>query len=194
MLDTKYRKAIQPAVDLPAKLLCKTRIRPNHITSLALVTGIVSSIFIGFSFFITGLVLLWISGFLDVLDGTMARLKGQSSKEGAYMDLIFDRMVEAAVMLGLYFALPQYGVWYLLFLISALFNFTTFTVAGALYKNEGKKSMHYDVGLIERTEAFIGFSLVLIFPSFTWLVLLVLDGLIFLTGIARFYRILRMNR
>lgn len=76
---------------------------------------------------------------LDVLDGTVARLTGCSTKIGAYVDLIFDRMVEASVIMGFYFLLPQYALAYLLFFVSVLFNFTTFIVAGTILKIKVKK-------------------------------------------------------
>jgi len=46
-----------------------------------------------------GLVLL--SGAFDLFDGPLARAKGQSTKFGAILDSTFDRLGEAAVLLGL---------------------------------------------------------------------------------------------
>ena len=79
----------------------------------------------------------------------------------------------------------------LFFLFSALFNFSTFLLAGALFENKGEKSMHYDVGIIERTEVFIFFSIMLVVPIAAPAVLWVMDVLIVITGIIRFNKIYR---
>ena len=178
MIDTKLRARVQPTFDFLGKGLVKLRLTPNVITIMALIIGIFAGILIGFKLFTGAIVLLWLSGLLDVLDGTVARLTGKSSKIGAYLDLIFDRLVEAGIILGFYFAMPENAFAYLTFFIAVLFNFTTFTVAAALFSNKGEKSMHYDVGIAERTETFITFTLMLLFPAFSNIILLLFNGII----------------
>ncbi len=194
MLDTRARGYIQKCVDGFAKYSLLTKLHPNQITTLAFVVGVVSAVFIAFSKFPIAAVLLWVSGALDVLDGTVARLTGKTSKLGGYLDLVFDRMVEAAVILGFFFYAPQNALIYLLFFVSVLFNFSTFMLAGSLFQNEGKKSMHYDVGIVERTETFIVFTLMLIFPKYLDMFLLIFIALVFLTGIIRMYKIVMFER
>lgn len=80
---------------------------------------------------------------------------------------------------------------YLLSFVSAIFNFTTFVVAGALFKNEGKNSMHYDVGIAERTETFIVFTLMVLFSNYVFWVLTVFNINIFITGLIRFSRVIK---
>ncbi len=194
MIDTKLRHNVQPAFDKVASMFVKCHIKADTITVMGFIIGIVSGVMIAFNHLFVSFVLLWISGLFDVLDGTVARLSGTSSKRGAYMDLIFDRMVESAVILGFYFLLPNHAFFYILFFISVLFNFTTFIVAASLFENKGKKSMHYDVGIAERTETFIVFSLMMFFPAYTAWILLTFNFIIFLTGIIRFYRILKSEK
>lgn len=194
MIDTKLRKSVQPIFDTLAKGFVKLKITPNTITGLAFVIGTCSAIFIGLNFMMPALICLWLSGLFDVLDGTVARINGQSTPVGAYMDLILDRMVEAAVILGFYHAFPEYTLMYLLFFIAVLFNFTTFIVAGAIFKNDGKKSMYYDVGIAERTETFIVFSLMMLLTSYIYWILLVFNAIVFLTGIIRFYKVIKYTK
>ena len=139
-------------------------------------------------------ILLWLSGLLDVLDGSVARMTGSVTQAGAYMDLILDRMVEAAVILGFAWFMPENMFAYLLFFVAVLFNFTTFVVAGALFQNTGGKGMHYDPGLAERTETFIVFTLMMLFPRHVFMVLTLFNGLIFTTGILRFVKVVRFSR
>lgn len=192
MIDTNWRGYFQPIFDALGKIFVHLNIKPNTITFFALVIGLLSGAGIALGKPILGIVLLWVSGLLDVLDGSVARLTAKSSKAGAYMDLIFDRMVEAAVILGFAWFFPEGYFAYLLFFVSVIFNFTTFVVAGALFKNQGRKSMHYDVGIAERTETFIVFTIMALFSNFIFGILMVFNIIIFITGMIRFAKVLRV--
>jgi phosphatidylglycerophosphate synthase len=191
MIDTKLRRFFQPMFTIMAKPFVLLGIPPDFITLLAFLCGVLASLCIAFGSIPVALGLLWVSGLLDILDGTVARLSGKSSRIGAFLDLIFDRMVESLVILGFFFLLPEHALAYLVFFIAVIFNFSTFIVAGALFTNTGNKSMHYDFGLAERTETFLVFTLMLVLPAYVPIVLMVFNGIIFLTGMIRFARILR---
>ncbi|MDW7660956.1 MAG: CDP-alcohol phosphatidyltransferase family protein [Bacillota bacterium] len=194
MIDSKLRDSVQPIFDQTGSVFVKLKIQPDQITIAAFIGGLFAGGLVAYGQLIAALILLWISGLLDVLDGTVARLTGKSSSRGAYMDLVFDRMVEAAIVLGFYLLAPEYALAYILFFIGAMFNFTTFMVAGALFDNDGVKSMHYDIGIAERTETFIVFSLMMLFPGYIFGLLIAFDLLMFVTGLIRFVKILRVSK
>ncbi|MBB6215517.1 phosphatidylglycerophosphate synthase [Anaerosolibacter carboniphilus] len=194
MIDTRLRGKFQPAFDVMAAKLVKIHLRPNVITWAAFGAGILASASLAMEWMILSILLLWLSGLLDVLDGTVARLTRSASRDGAYMDLILDRMVEAAYILGLAYRFPQAYFAYLLFYIAVIFNFTTFIVAGALFENNGAKSMHYDVGIVERTETFLVFTLLALFPSQIFPILMTFNVVIFITGVIRFKRVLAYSK
>lgn len=194
MIDTRWRGGFEPMFNFLSRILVRLKIKPNGITIAAFAIGLVSAIFIGFNKPIVALILLWISGLLDALDGSVARLTGKSTPQGAYMDLIFDRMVEAFIILGFAILAPMNYLAYILFYISVIFNFTTFIVAGALFENASEKSMHYDTGIVERTETFIVFSLMLMFKNHINIILMVFNAIIFLTGIIRFYKVIKFSK
>ncbi len=189
MLDSNARKYIQKSMNAIATYSGLVRLHPNVITTMAFVVGLVCAFTIYRGYTIAAFVLLWVSGALDVLDGTVARLTNKSSKFGAYLDMIFDRMVEAAIILGFYLLAPQHALTYLLFFVVVLFNFTTFMLAGNLFVNTSVKSMHYDFGLAERTETFIFFSLSILFPPYIVIILNIFNALTFVTGVVRIVRI-----
>ncbi len=191
MLDTKTRSYFQKRFDQIAVYTLLVKLSPNMITVIAFGVGILAAILLAFSNMYVAIILLWVSGLLDVLDGTVARITNRSSALGAYLDMIFDRMVEAAIIFGFYIVLPQYSLLYLLFFAAVLFNFTTFMLAGNLFKNTGMKSMHYDIGIVERTETFIVFTLMMLFVSYLSIFLVIFIILTFLTGIYRMYRIVQ---
>lgn len=189
MLETHLRSYFQPIFDKLAHLLINLKISPEMITACGLIYGKAAAICIALNKPILALILLWLSGLCDVLDGTVARITKTTKTFGAYLDLISDRMVECFTILGFTFAYPENYFAYVLFLASVLFHFSTFTVAGALFKNDGPKSMHYDKSFIERAEAFLVFSLMLIFPQLISYLLMPLNVLIIASGITRFIRV-----
>ncbi len=191
MLDTKTRGYVQKGFDFIAVYSFLVKLSPNMITVIAFIVGLAAFVALSFKVFWVALALLWLSGLLDVLDGTVARITNKSSPLGAYLDMIFDRMVEAFIIIGFYLIAPQYGLIYLLFMASVLFNFTSFMLAGNLFKNTGVKSMHYDIGLVERTETFIIFSLMILFPVYQAYILLFFTILVVITGVYRMFKIVQ---
>ncbi len=194
MLDTNARKHVQKGFNSLAKGTGLYKLSPNSITVVAFIVGISSAVALALGETYIALVLLWISGALDVLDGTVARLTGKSSSIGAYLDIVFDRLVEGATIIGFFVFRPEFSLYYMLFFVGVLFNFTTFMLAGTLFKNNGKKSMHYDIGIVERTETFIAFSLMMLLPEYIYISLSVFTSLMFVTGIIRMHKIISHSK
>ena len=190
MIEGHVRTKIQPWFDKLGTLL-HIKITPNLITIIALFSGIISGVCISAHCMFSALGLLWLSGLCDVMDGTVARITNRKQAVGAFIDLISDRMVEAAIILGFTFLYPQYYLAYILFFIALLLHFSTFVAAGALMKNNGSKSMHHEFSLVERAEAFIVFSLMMLFPEYIFVTLMSFNVIIFVDGMARFYRVMR---
>lgn len=189
MLDSYGRKTIDQPVRRLAGLFQRAGLTPNVVTITAFMVGCGSAMFLVTGHPWWGVLMLWLSGLLDVADGELARLSGTQSPSGALLDMILDRMTEGVVMLGLVLHMPELAIVVIVFLISVIFNFSTFLAAGALMTNAGKKSMHYDPGLIERTETFVFFSAAILLPEYSLWILALLAGLIFLTGIRRFQQV-----
>ncbi len=193
MIDSNARKYVQRSFDNVAKFLKIINLHPNTVTVFAFLLGVAACVLLSLGYNIHALVLLWLSGIFDVLDGTVARLTGKSSNLGAYLDLVFDRLVEGLIILGFYFFMPQFALSYLIFFVGMVFNFSTFMLAGTLFKNSGNKSMHYDVGIVERTECFIFFSAMMVFPLYIPYILNLFNALMILTGIIRMVKIIRFE-
>lgn len=164
MLDTHARKHVQPAVEKTADFLLKAGFTADGVTKIAFVIGMSSGVFIYLDQPLWALAVLWLSGYLDVVDGTMAR-KTKPSSWGTLLDISFDRLVEISVILGLAFRFPD-SMWALLLLsVSIIVAMTVFLTVGALSDKQGMKSFYYQAGLAERTEGFIFFTLMIIFST-----------------------------
>ncbi|KGL39553.1 CDP-alcohol phosphatidyltransferase [Listeria newyorkensis] len=173
MLDTKARPYVKPILEKTADFFLKIGFSANQVTILAFVVGVVAAILVGFGWMWTGILVLWFSGFLDAVDGTMAR-KTKQSGFGTVMDVTFDRVVEAGIIIALAARFPEQQFILLLLMASILFGITAFLTIGNVVQNKGVKSFHYATGLAERTEGFILLSLmVLTAPIFLfWTTLL----------------------
>lgn len=184
MLDTHARRYVQPMMETSAKGLIKFGLTANQVTMISFFIGVSSGFFIYFDQPIVAVVVLWISGFLDAVDGTMARLTKPSSW-GTVLDVTLDRLVEISVILGLAFAFPDV-MWALLLLsVSIIFSMTIFLTVGAVSEKKGMKSFYYQAGLAERTEGFILFSLMILFHNHLLLITLIFLAVEIFTGMQR---------
>lgn len=165
MLDTHARKHIQPVFDTTADFLLKKGFTADGVTKIAFAIGMSSGLLIYLDQPIWAVIALWFSGFLDAVDGTMAR-KTKTSSWGTLLDISFDRLVEISVILGLAFRYPE-SMWVLLLLsVSIIVAMTVFLTVGALSEKQGTKSFYYQAGLGERTEGFILFTLMIVFSPY----------------------------
>lgn len=76
-------------------------IHPNVITFLGVGTSLVSAYFLYLGQFRIGLGFLLLSGFLDIMDGIIARATGKSSKFGSFLDSATDRFSDYVILIGL---------------------------------------------------------------------------------------------
>ncbi|MCA0170958.1 CDP-alcohol phosphatidyltransferase family protein [Bacillus sp. RAR_GA_16] len=174
MLDTHARKYVQPLMDRTADSLLRVGLTANQVTILSFIIGVSSGFLVYFNQFILAVIVLWVSGYLDAVDGTMAR-KTKPSAFGTVLDVSFDRVVEISVILGLAFRFPE-AMWALLLLsTSIIFAMTIFLTVGAVSEKKGVKSFYYQAGAAERTEGFILFTAMILFHN-----ILVMLTLVFL--------------
>jgi CDP-diacylglycerol--glycerol-3-phosphate 3-phosphatidyltransferase/CDP-diacylglycerol--inositol 3-phosphatidyltransferase len=92
-----------------ARFLLRVGVSPDVVTlvgTLGVVTG--ALVFFPRGELLTGVLVITAFVFSDLLDGTMARMAGSSSKWGAFLDSTLDRLGDAAIFGGLvlYFAGP----------------------------------------------------------------------------------------
>ena len=194
MIETYLRSRVQPFFDTIGTCFTALHISANSITLLAFITGLCAALCIASTYLKSALCLLILSGLLDMLDGTVARLNGTKHNFGAYCDLISDRMVEAAVIIGFAWLHPEHIFAYLLFFAAVMLHFSTFVTAGALFPNMSAKSMHYDASIVERAEAFMIFFAMLIWPYLIFELLMTLNIIIFVAGTTRFKRVMEYTQ
>ena len=192
MLDTHARKYLNPIIELGAEFLLKLKLTPNNVTILALLLGVSTSIFLYFDMQIIAVTLLWVSGYLDAVDGAMARRSNSSSSFGTLLDIVSDRIVEVSIVLvlGLKFVDVRYNL--IVLTVCILMSMTIFLTVGALSEKKGVKSFYYQAGVAERSEGFIFFSLMILIPSYLGIITNIFSILLIITAIQRFLEAKRL--
>lgn len=187
MIDSYFRTPYQNLIVNPLLRtpLLKT-FSPNLITLLALLSGLATLPLLFLHHKVSAFLCLVASGVLDTLDGSLARLQNSISSKGAFYDLFSDRLVEFSVILGLYFYSPNdRSLFCLLMLGSILLCITSFLTVGVFSQNTSKKSFHYSPGIVERAEAFIFFTNMILFPAYFIPLSVIFSVLVFLTALIR---------
>lgn len=79
----------------------RTGVSADRLTIVSLSIAIGAGVALGFSALWTAFALVILSGIFDILDGTVARASGTTSRAGALLDSSIDRFSDAAPMAGL---------------------------------------------------------------------------------------------
>ena len=134
---------------------------PNMVTMLGLLGNTVGAYFLARGEFLTGGILVAVMTPIDALDGTMARLRGEASDWGAYVDSVSDRYSELIIYGGLLYHFLTVG--------DVTGGMLTFgAAAGSVlvsYVKARAEGLGYDakVGLLTRAERYIVLAPSLVF-------------------------------
>lgn len=188
MLDRQLRQ-LKDAILVPAADVVGARVHPTTLTAAGLAVGLACAVVAAQGAYTIGLVLWLLNRLLDGLDGTVARRSGRQTDLGAYLDLLADFAVYAAVPVGLAVSVDDRGAYIALALMLSAFyiNAAGWMVLSALLekrragvKSTGEQTgITMPTGLIEGTETFAAYvlffllpdSLVLLFAGFALLVM-----------------------
>ena len=145
-----FKKILDPI----AALLNRLGLKPNTVTLLGLVGQIVGAYFLATGRISLGGIIILFMAPIDALDGTMARLRGESTTFGAFIDSVTDRYSEIVIFLGLlvyYLQQPNNLIPCILLYLSA---------AGSMmvsYTRSRAETLGFDakIGLLSRLERYL---------------------------------------
>ena len=164
---------------------------PNTVTLIGVAGSFVAAIFLARGNFLVGGLLTLAMGPIDALDGTMARLRGEPTDFGAFVDSVTDRYSELLIFGGLLFYFVRQGD-----AVSATAVFAA-AVGSVLvsYVKARAESLGFGakLGLLTRMERYIVIvpSLVLGFPRIGIWIIAVLANL---TALQRILNVRRQAR
>jgi len=96
-------------LDPLAGLLIRLGLTPNMVTILGLIGNSVGAYYLSRGEMLTGGIYVLLMTPIDALDGTMARLRGESSDFGAFVDSVSDRYSELIIYGGLLYHFLNLG-------------------------------------------------------------------------------------
>jgi phosphatidylglycerophosphate synthase len=176
-----YRKFSRPT----ARFLNKLKLKPNQVTFISFILGILSGFIFYYKAYIVGLIVLFISEVLDCADGDLARLQKKVSKKGEFIDSFLDRIVEVAIFYGLILTNPSQ-----LMFIGTLALIWSLLVSYARSKAE-VIGISCDIGIASRDIRMLIFMLAVLFQPLymnsIYYGFILIGILSFITVIQRFY-------
>ncbi len=155
MLNLRVRPALGRLVDPVAAALLRTGVTPDAVTvagTLGVVLG--ALVFFPRGMMFTGTAVVFFFVLTDLLDGTMARMRGTSGKFGAWLDSTCDRIADAAIFGGLVLWFTGDGDSPTMAAVALFCLVAGGVVSYAKARAEGL-GLRCDVGLAERAERLI---------------------------------------
>lgn len=185
MLDTHARKYVNPFIEKGANFFIKLKLSADSVTILALLLGIFASILLYFNQNIIAVLILWLSGYLDAVDGSIARKTNSSSSFGTVLDITSDRIVEIGIIVatGIKFVDVRFNL--IILLSCILLSMVIFLTVGAVSEKSGIKSFYYQAGVAERSEGFIMFSIMMLSKTYLGIVINIFAFIILITALQR---------
>jgi CDP-diacylglycerol--glycerol-3-phosphate 3-phosphatidyltransferase len=184
----QMRLRFRGILDPIGAFLNRIGLMPNTMTILGLLGNTAGAIFLSQGKMTIGGLIILAMGPVDALDGTMARLRGEPSEFGAFVDSVTDRYSELVIFGGLMIFYAQQGNW-----TAAL---VTYIAAGGSvlvsYVRARASSLGYDtkVGILTRMERYLVLAPALVFN----IPLVGLWIIAILANVTAFQRILDIRR
>lgn len=157
-------------------------IAPNTLTISGLAGNAIGAYFLACGSFMIGGLILLSMGAIDALDGTMARLRGEPSDFGAFVDSVTDRYSELVIYAGLlFYAINEFH----LTLAMLVFGATAGSILVS-YVRARAQSLGYEAkrGMLTRFERFIVLIPSLVF-GYPWIGVGLIAALANITALQR---------
>ena len=148
-----------------ARPLARTGIDPNALTVTGFLVSIPTALVIATDRTVAGGILVLCTGAFDTLDGAVARLTGNGSKFGAFLDSTLDRWAEGIIFTGLACLFAARGTQTEL-VLSVLTLVGSMLISYTRARAEGL-GIDCNVGFLQRPERFLLIGVSLLGPA--WL-------------------------
>jgi archaetidylinositol phosphate synthase len=169
-LLNKLRNLLEPALTRIGEGFASTGLSANFWTGLGLAISILTAIVYSSNAFldldwtpwnfaaVLGGIFLLISGFFDIVDGSVARITKQISKKGAFLDSVFDKISEVIIFGGIALGQLADSFWCLVALgLSLLVSYTRARAESLGGKLKG-------IGIGERAERLLLIAIIGMIP------------------------------
>jgi len=167
---------MKPTLEKVGIIFAATGLSANFWTGIGLAFAFASAIAYAWHFeyaFVIGGILLLVSGFFDVIDGQVARVTKKTSKKGAFLDSVFDKIAEVAIFLGI--LIGGFAEGYVVFFAITLSLLVSYTRARA--ESLGVKLQ--GIGIGERAERLLVIAIIGIagFLNYAMIIVAIIAGI-----------------
>jgi CDP-diacylglycerol--glycerol-3-phosphate 3-phosphatidyltransferase len=189
MFDGRWRAAVDRSTGPAGEALVRRGVTADVLTTSGLVMAAITAVAVATGHLLLAIPLLTLTGFLDLLDGPVAKAGGTASVRGAFFDSVADRVADAVIMAGVAWYLVSQGEGHLAILPLAILGVTSLVS----YERAKAEALGLEAkgGLMERAERMILLGVGFLAPWLLVPVLWVLFGLITLTAVGRFVKVWR---
>ena len=191
MFDGQINKILNPALDVLAKKLLQFKIQANTITFTGFFFGLCFFYFTVNGMFIYASIFLFLNRFCDGLDGSLARLVGQTDI-GAFYDIVSDFLFYSLFPISFIFLDIENAYSICFLLLSFVATQTTFLASAwiveknkILISENQKKSFFYIGGITEGFETILCFILMLSFYEYINYIAYTFGALCWITFVTR---------
>ncbi|WP_029522952.1 CDP-alcohol phosphatidyltransferase family protein [Persephonella sp. KM09-Lau-8] len=147
-LIKQIKPVLEEKISPIIELFYKIGISPNFLTITGLILIIAGSYFLAVQNFIVAGILLTLGNICDALDGALARRFNQTSRFGAFLDSVIDRLSDAFPLMAIVYIFRNDDILLGISLVAIVFSFlVSYTRARA----EGL-GIECKVGFFERPE------------------------------------------
>ena len=196
MLDSTFRKLVDPALNPIATILVKVGFSANTITIIGFLIGIVGWIALAMNQYYLALGMIAINRIFDGLDGLMAQ-KTTKTEIGGFLDIVLDFLFYSGVPFFFAVGKPEIGLpaSFLIFsFIGTGSSFLAYSAIAAKHNNKNdkykNKAIYYLGGLTEGTETITFFVFICLKPDKFTEAAWIFGGLCWITTFTRIYNAL----
>jgi phosphatidylglycerophosphate synthase len=192
MFDARLRPWIDPPLNAVAARCVRAGVTADALTYAGCALGLLAAVIIAAGWPSLALLLFLLGRLGDGLDGAVARAT-QPTDRGAFLDIVGDFLVYAAVPLGFAVADPAGNA------LAAAALLASFIASGAAFlafaalaakrgqtsRAQGEKAIYYLAGLAEGTETILVLAAMMLWPSHFALLAWLFAGLCAVSAAAR---------
>jgi CDP-diacylglycerol---glycerol-3-phosphate 3-phosphatidyltransferase len=97
-IKSGYTDGARRLASRAVRILSESRVTPNQLSALGFSLNIVAAVLVYQEIYIAAAAVFLLGSTIDILDGALARLRGQATAFGAFIDSTLDRTSEGAVL------------------------------------------------------------------------------------------------
>lgn len=108
-IKSGYTDGARQLATRAVRVLSESRVTPNQLTALGFTLNLVAAVLIFREDYIAAAAVFLLGSIIDILDGALARSRGQATVFGAFIDSTTDRTSEGAVLCAVSLVFARHG-------------------------------------------------------------------------------------